>query len=128
MPTRPKGRCTYQGCTAKAVKDGRCAQHQRPAWIRPSAHTRQLDPAAWRKARQAALDRDRHRCVRCGRLATEVDHVWEIADGGSLYDLANLQSLCHDCHAAKTLAARRRRGHKGQGPSLAVRIFDQLDR
>lgn len=127
MPTRPQGRCTRQGCTAKAVKDGRCADHQRPAWSTPSAHTRRTDPTAWRQARARALDRDRHRCVRCGRPATEVDHIWEIADGGSLYDLANLQSLCHDCHHAKTISSRRKRHGADHGPGLAARIFDQLE-
>lgn len=129
MPASPQGRCTRQGRTAKTVKDGRCTDHQRPAWHTPSAHTRLTDPTAWRQARARALDRDHHRCVRCGRPATEVDHIWEIADGGSLYDLANLQSLCHDCHHAKTIhSSRRKRNGTDHGLGLAERIFNQLDR
>ena len=34
--------------------------------------------------------------------ATDVDHVKPIRQGGNPYDAANLQSLCHACHASKT--------------------------
>lgn len=45
-------------------------------------------------------------CVVCERagfveLATEVDHIIPLAQGGS-NDYANLQALCSDCHADKT--------------------------
>ncbi|MBN3756056.1 HNH endonuclease [Paraburkholderia sp. Tr-20389] len=33
--------------------------------------------------------------------ATEVDHIIRLEEGGTDAD-ANLQSLCHDCHARKT--------------------------
>ena len=38
------------------------------------------------------------RCLRPGRL--EVHHVIPLADGGATdpYDLANLRTLCRDCH------------------------------
>lgn len=111
MPTRPQGRCTKPGCTAKAIRDGRCAQHPR-IWEQPSQHTTQINRTQWEHARQAALTRDQHTCQACGAKATEVDHIWEIADGGALYDLNNLQSLCFDCHKAKTLTMRRQRKHQ----------------
>jgi 5-methylcytosine-specific restriction protein A len=42
-------------------------------------------------------------CIRHGHVteATEVDHIRRLEDGGSHHP-GNLQSLCHDCHAAKT--------------------------
>lgn len=45
-------------------------------------------------------------CVMCeqhGRIsaATEVDHITRLADGGK-DDETNYQSLCYDCHKAKT--------------------------
>jgi 5-methylcytosine-specific restriction endonuclease McrA len=39
-------------------------------------------------------------CVSCGALAAEVDHVIPRSRGGK--DDGNLQSLCRDCHVAKT--------------------------
>ncbi|KFF31657.1 HNH endonuclease domain-containing protein [Bifidobacterium bombi DSM 19703] len=127
MPTRPHGRCTKPGCMAKAVDKGRCADHQPKPWARASAHTQAIDRAQWAKARRLTLARDHGRCVRCGGKATEVDHIWEVADGGSLYDTGNLQSLCHTCHHAKTLDSRRRRTHRDQGPGLAARLFEQIE-
>ena len=66
----------------------------------------------WKTIREQALARDRKRCVNCGAVATEVDHIVEIQDGGPEFDLANLRSLCHRCHVRKT-AARRRFGPGG---------------
>lgn len=62
----------------------------------------------WQKARKQALKRDGHLCVPClhnGRPtpATEVDHVLPRAKGGT-DDLDNLESICRDCHQAKTAA------------------------
>ena len=61
--------------------------------------------------RQAALKRDQHTCRHCGDHATEVDHITNLAQGGTHHP-DNLQSLCTPCHRAKTeteaLAARRR--------------------
>lgn len=52
-------------------------------------------------------------CLRRGRVAeaTEVDHVVRLEDGGTDHP-DNLQSLCHDCHAAKTA---RENGAKPKG-------------
>lgn len=63
----------------------------------------------WRKARKFALRRDRFTCGRCGRPASEVDHVVELIDGGAPYQLDNLQSMCGPCHDAKTSESRYRR-------------------
>lgn len=48
-----------------------------------------------------------HLCQHClargiVRTAKQVDHKVRLADGGS-NDLDNLQSLCTDCHKAKTI-------------------------
>ena len=63
----------------------------------------------WKWYRLAALRRDGKKCVNpgCSRPATEVDHIVEIQDGGAEFDLSNLRSLCHACHATKTAARRR---------------------
>lgn len=62
---------------------------------------------AWMRIRADVLSRH-PLCVHCDilgitRPATEVDHIKRVVDGGT-DDLWNLQPLCHDCHARKTLA------------------------
>ena len=57
----------------------------------------------WRLVRLRALDRDSWKCRTCGRAGRlEVDHVTPLDDGGELYALSNLQSLCRRCHIEKT--------------------------
>lgn len=60
----------------------------------------------WRKLRARAfaetplckhcLERNR---VRAGTVA---DHILALVNGGAEFDLANVQVLCDECHAAKT--------------------------
>ena len=62
---------------------------------------------AWQAARQQALMRDCYTCQICGGRAQEVHHIIEltpdnIRDRNISLNLNNLQSLCHDCHAAIT--------------------------
>lgn len=67
---------------------------------RLSEHPRSISPAT----RARVFERDGFRCRRCGsgsdvaRLV--VDHVVAVARGGTR-ELANLQTLCHDCNAGK---------------------------
>lgn len=66
--------------------------------------------ALWKRTRMQILQRDNYLCQEClkaGRYvtATDVDHIVPLAQGGT--DRAdNLQSLCHDCHKAKTARER----------------------
>lgn len=58
--------------------------------------------------------RQKWKCRGCGHLlpATyQVDHIKELADGGSNKD-ANLEALCPNCHAEKTEANRAKRHEK----------------
>ena len=66
---------------------------------------RALDRKRWERARLAALDRDGWRCRHCGKAGRlEVDHVTPLHEdpGQDPFDLRGLQSLCVDCHHAKT--------------------------
>lgn len=74
----------------------------RAAQRRLANDRRRPSSAAWRRAREAALQRDGYRCVQCGHAAEEVDHIVPRAMGGSVYDLNNLQSMCKPCHKRKT--------------------------
>jgi len=53
------------------------------------------------EVRRYVLERDRHRCVKCGsdRQLT-VDHIIPLAKGGS-NDLSNFQTLCRRCNSGK---------------------------
>ena len=71
-------------------------------WAKPLYNS-----TAWKKLRETALRRDRFTCQICGTRAEEVHHKIEltkenIADANVALNLNNLQSLCHDCHAALT--------------------------
>ena len=80
-----------------------------------SKHWRKVDRRKWRKARLEALWRDDWKCRLCerrGRL--EVDHIKPLADGGALYDLDNLRTLCRDCHIGVTRAANIKRLSPGR--------------
>ena len=81
--------------------------------------TPRIEGSRWMAHRARILARDGWLCVHClakGRpqAAVEVDHIIPLEQGGSYKD-ANLQSLCHDCHAVKTATEQRaRHGVGGQ--------------
>lgn len=102
MPRRAPSRCSVFGCSAMATNRGRCAAHQPRPWERRSQARGDLDRALWERARKEHL-RMEPACVECGSTSRlEVDHIVAIADGGALYDHANLQTLCHVHHGVKT--------------------------
>ena len=93
-------------------------QELRPT-IRPATVSAQLRTrgGAWMALRAAVLARDCGMCQVCklaGRLtlARDVDHVRELADGGT-DDMGNLQAICGPCHVGKTDAARLARSGRG---------------
>lgn len=129
--------CTYVGCrtVVKHNNDGsspRCAKHQvdkknrvrpeylhhyddqgnniyrTPKWRRVSKAKRKLNPLC-------------EHCLAMGisRMAQLVDHIIEIEDGGPMWQLENLQSLCNGCHNRKTGQEKRKRSKKSEYPSLS---------
>ena len=69
----------------------------------------------WRRLRLAVLDRDGWRCQvkgpTCTINATCVDHAIPRADGGAMWDAANLRASCRRCNStssADRTNARRR--------------------
>ena len=70
----------------------------------------------WRRLRDAVLQRDKYLCQPCKANgfvteATMVDHIIPQAEGGT-DDRVNLQSICTECHQAKTNEERRRGVHR----------------
>jgi hypothetical protein len=73
----------------------------------------------WRKYRQAILMRRGGICDACKTVPLfdrelHIDHIRPIAEGGAVYDEANLQVLCIQCHGRKTA------GERGWGVILKV--------
>jgi 5-methylcytosine-specific restriction enzyme A len=84
--------------------------------IKPLPAVQRLRGSSWMVIRDRILRRDNglcqcDTCKTLGRLrvAHQVDHIVELADGGTDVD-ANLQAINHDCHALKTAASAKARG------------------
>ena len=81
-----------------------------------------INPKRWAAVRLVVFARDLHRCRLCGAAGRlECDHRIPLYRGGSVWDLANLQALCRQCHLAKT--RRDRRGGPEHPSILAWRRF-----
>lgn len=64
---------------------------------------RGINKRDWQRVRRAVLERDGWRCCQCGKAGRlEVDHKRPMHQGGAALDLNNLQTLCRECHFAKT--------------------------
>lgn len=59
----------------------------------------------WRQVRHAVLLRDQHQCQiggsNCAGMATHVDHIVPISEGGRRLDMANLRAACSVCNLAR---------------------------
>ena len=116
--------CTFVGCKAIVESSGngvspRCDKHKRE--YNKSAHSDRRSnyehhydengkniyhTARWKKlrARKAKMNPLCEHCQRYGiaKPVEEVDHILSILDGGEIWDIDNLQSLCRRHHAIKT--------------------------
>lgn len=70
----------------------------------------------WKKLRAAKVKLNPlcEHCLENGRATPvkDVDHVHEIQDGGAIWDINNLQSLCRRHHIIKTEKCKAERGRK----------------
>lgn len=69
----------------------------------------------WNRVRKLRLEMDCGTCVLCGGIANSVHHIVAIADGGAIFDLENLESLCVPCHNRKESLRRMCNSNKGGG-------------
>jgi len=75
-------------------------ERARAVWIDEETIKLLYNPFLFRDYRKAALKRDRHTCLWCGRPATTVDHIIPSSKGGS--DLpANLLASCSECNTRR---------------------------
>jgi 5-methylcytosine-specific restriction endonuclease McrA len=63
----------------------------------------------WRQVRDDLRDRYSHPDEIQGPKGLEVDHITPVSEGGHPFDPANLQTLCEDCHEAKTVREHKQR-------------------
>jgi len=91
MPSLPKGRGRVKPVDKNKSWGGDTKVYSRKKW-------RQLR-AFWIKGSPLCVE-----CEQEGRTvaADVVDHVKPVKQGGGMYDMNNLQSLCHSCHNRKT--------------------------
>lgn len=112
---RPMRPCKHPGCST-LTKTGWCAEHQpkHKRGVSSEWHWMYND-RRWKALRQQQLIREPFcaECIRRGAItparATEVDHITPHRGSWRMFlDKDNLQSLCHRCHSAKTMAEIRR--------------------
>jgi 5-methylcytosine-specific restriction enzyme A len=118
MPQAAPRPCTHPGC-GKLVHDGsgRCERHPRPAWAKKVNAPKRITGRRLQALRAELFARNPlcAECERQGRvrLATQRDHVISLGEEGTEDD-DNVQGLCADCHAEKSLAESiRSRSPKG---------------
>ena len=107
-------KCRRPGCFRMAAEGSDfCDKHQSPpARLVPSEDRRESAAQRgyghrWRKLRDWYIKAHPlcEECLRQGRVtkATDVDHIIpHKGDALLLFDVNNLQSLCHECHSRKT--------------------------
>ena len=92
-----------------------------------SKHHAHLRARRWAATRCAVFDRDGWRCVQCGKAGRlECDHVVPLERGGDPWDMDNLQTLCRNCHIAKTLAEAEARGAATPGRAAWRALVEEI--
>lgn len=108
MPLQP---CRYSTCPAlvRVGGGGYCPTHRIEVdrLYRRRGRRAAYGTLRWKLASRQFLVRNPE--CDCGEMATEVDHIIPVEDGGGMWDRANWQGKCHRCHASKTNQDVRRR-------------------
>ena len=75
-----------------------------------SHHQKYINNTRWRRFRIHILQRDGHKCRKCGRRGGrfEVHHLVGLADGGAIFDPDNCITWCRDCHQEYTAEQNRK--------------------
>lgn len=117
--------CNVCSPIVEAEREARRAETKRESdrrynQTRDQKYTRFYNSIEWRTLSTKRIQEDKYKCLWCGRIATEVDHIKEIQtpEGWELrLDLNNLRSLCHDCHNKRhNRFEKKDKGFKGRKP------------
>lgn len=118
-PERESIKCRNLAEISPTGEDFRCREHWRKPWKGAGERQRQTKPLT-EIEKNLIRELHGHRCADCGEPAREVDHIVEVADGGTNLP-SNLQLLCGDCHKEKTRKARRARSDDAARPKISAR-------
>lgn len=104
----PYGSPYCNTCTpiVEAEREARLAEYRKESnrrynQTRDPKYVQFYNSIDWKALSAKRLQDDGYRCVWCGGIATEVDHIEEIKtpDGWDRrLDYDNTRSLCHNCH------------------------------
>lgn len=97
MPTRL---CLTPRCPDPATYRGRCKRHAKQRNRETHTNKTIYNTKRWQILRRSVLFN--HPLCPCGEIATDVDHINPIEQGGDAWSRQNLQALCHSCHSIKT--------------------------
>jgi 5-methylcytosine-specific restriction protein A len=97
MPSRI---CLEPRCPDLATYRGRCAGHARERERHTHTNKAFYNSKRWRMLRKLVLF-EQPLCA-CGEIATDVDHIVAIEDGGDRWAQSNVHGLCRSCHSRKT--------------------------
>lgn len=99
MPTKL---CLEPRCADPASYRGRCVAHSTARERVTHPNKALYSSKRWQMTRRRVLF-EQPLCP-CGAIATDVDHIVAIEDGGDPWARTNLQGLCGPCHSRKTRA------------------------
>jgi len=88
MPSMPKSK--YGGETKNSKN-----------WLANPEDEKLYNSRRWRNFRLSYLKKHPV-CAKCTQPAKYLDHIKPISQGGEIWDLRNLQSLCPSCNGRKT--------------------------
>ena len=91
----------------------------------------------WKRVRERVL-RNEPLCRPCQandrvEVATQVDHIVPISQGGALLDIENLQPICNECHTGKSANELHSYNYTEQTTNTLTKLqefetgFDDLD-
>jgi 5-methylcytosine-specific restriction protein A len=105
--------CLEPKCPTPARYRGRCAEHAAVNERRTHnpEHRRIYNSKRWKVLRERVLT-DQPLCP-CGQIASDVDHIKALEDGGDPWAPGNVQGLCKPCHSVKTAAEKAWRESRG---------------
>lgn len=105
----PVKQCAESGCPELIPDEpgvSRCLEHTGERnreirrvgkWGKEQRRTRR-----WKNLREEVFERDDWTCQVCFHWGKIADHIVAVEDGGEMFDLLNLQTLCQVCHGKKT--------------------------